>query len=77
MYTDLKARYSDVHHEILPVSSGMRWVLTYNLVRDNPEGVRPTPSPSYPGLEQALTNWVTDGGAPYMGVNSLVYLLEH
>lgn len=28
------AWYSDVHHEVLPVKSGYRWVLTYNLAID-------------------------------------------
>ncbi|EXL79795.1 hypothetical protein FOPG_06532 [Fusarium oxysporum f. sp. conglutinans race 2 54008] len=28
------AWYSDVHHEVLPVTSGYRWVLTYNLAID-------------------------------------------
>lgn len=27
--------YSDVHHEVLPVVSGYRWVLTYNLFSDS------------------------------------------
>ncbi|KAF9777459.1 hypothetical protein IL306_004426 [Fusarium sp. DS 682] len=28
------AWYSDVHHEVLPITSGYRWVLTYNLAID-------------------------------------------
>ncbi|KAF5550948.1 hypothetical protein FNAPI_7623 [Fusarium napiforme] len=30
------AWYSDVHHEVLPVKSGYRWVLTYNLATGQP-----------------------------------------
>ncbi|KAF5556307.1 hypothetical protein FPHYL_7993 [Fusarium phyllophilum] len=30
------AWYSDVHHEVLPVKSGYRWVLTYNLAIGQP-----------------------------------------
>ncbi|KAJ5833919.1 hypothetical protein N7474_002230 [Penicillium riverlandense] len=41
--------YSDVSHEILPVTSGYRWVLTYNLVLDPSE-----PRPSA-GLQSAET----------------------
>ncbi|KAI2606676.1 hypothetical protein GGR54DRAFT_412120 [Hypoxylon sp. NC1633] len=33
--------YSDVSHEVLPVKSGYRWVLTYNLTLP-PENARPT-----------------------------------
>lgn len=31
--------YSDVQHEVLPVTSGYRWVLTYNLAREPAPGV--------------------------------------
>lgn len=55
--------YSDVTHEVLPVTSGYRWVLTYNLI--HPPG---TERPSANGLSQArvslhrvLQRWAEEG----------------
>ncbi|KAF4467716.1 2OG-Fe(II) oxygenase superfamily [Fusarium albosuccineum] len=53
--------YSDVSHEVLPVTSGYRWVITYNLALDP---ARPRPSAgllqeaeTLP-LRQILTRWL-------------------
>ncbi|RBR12852.1 uncharacterized protein FIESC28_08442 [Fusarium coffeatum] len=42
-HTSIAAWYSDVSHEVLPVTSGYRWVLTYNLAID-----KSLPAPSAP-----------------------------
>lgn len=42
--------YSDVSHQVLPVTSGYRWVLTYNLALD-PSKVRPSA-----GLQRSETH---------------------
>ncbi|UPK94589.1 hypothetical protein LCI18_005524 [Fusarium solani-melongenae] len=53
--------YSDVSHEVLPVTSGYRWVLTYNLALDP---AQPRPSASLLSqintqpLRQALNRWL-------------------
>lgn len=54
--------YSDVHHEVTPVTSGYRWVLTYNLAYDL-IGSRPTAVsakiPTSPkDLRKALRRWL-------------------
>ncbi|MGW5152047.1 2OG-Fe(II) oxygenase [Rhodococcus koreensis] len=76
------AFYADCRHEVRPVRSGHRVVLTYNLMLDDNSLARPTP-----GVDAALTDLLrehfrtpirsrwrdTDGEAP----NRLVYLLDH
>ncbi|KAF4977820.1 hypothetical protein FZEAL_5727 [Fusarium zealandicum] len=53
--------YSDVSHEVLPVTSGYRWVLTYNLALDQSQ---PRPSagllqqPFAEPLRQPLLRWL-------------------
>ncbi|RSM10967.1 hypothetical protein CEP52_003205 [Fusarium oligoseptatum] len=55
--------YSDVSHEVLPVTSGYRWVLTYNLALDP---TQPRPSASLLSqintqpLRQALNRWLAE-----------------
>ena len=54
--------YSDVHHEVLPVTSGYRWVLTYNLAIP-PELERPSAalqSQETKVLRHALRKWLRD-----------------
>ena len=53
--------YSDVLHEVLPVVSGYRWVLTYNLSRDPTE---PRPAAALLGhgpdkLRRVLRRWLS------------------
>ncbi|KAJ3458590.1 hypothetical protein MRS44_012699 [Fusarium solani] len=58
--------YSDVSHEVLPVTSGYRWVLTYNLALDP---AQPRPSASLLSqvntqpLRQALNRWLAQDPA--------------
>ncbi|KAL6360247.1 hypothetical protein LRP88_05951 [Fusarium phalaenopsidis] len=71
--------YSDVSHEVLPVTSGYRWVLTYNLALDP---ARPRPSASLLGqvntlpLKYALNRWL--GKSPTTRQNKYFYhILDH
>lgn len=41
--------FADVSHEVLPVTSGIRWVLTYNLAISH-QVHRPSAAMSAPGL---------------------------
>lgn len=56
--------YSDVHHEVRPVTSGYRWVLTYNLAIP-PEAERPSASflrsrSEVKNLRHTLRRWLLD-----------------
>lgn len=71
------AWYSDVTHEIKPVTSGYRLVLTYNLVDDGPGALRFFANPDG-HLESAMEFWKSacdfdQGDCPDL----LVYPLDH
>lgn len=75
--TSFAAWYSDITHEIKPVTSGHRLVLTYNLIQDGPGSV---PSAYVTGsrLDNAVGFWKSavdsgNGGCP----NMLLYQLGH
>lgn len=77
--------YSDVHHEVLPVTSGYRWVLTYNLAI-SPDLERPSAAlcqPQTTQLQQSLTSWLEHLAqhdweeATGKDVPHLYYLMEH
>ncbi|RAK79282.1 2OG-Fe(II) oxygenase [Aspergillus fijiensis CBS 313.89] len=70
--------YSDVVHEVLPVTSGYRWVLTYNLALDasqpRPAGGLQPPDNSY--LYKTLKLWVEQDAS--LGPTShFWYQLDH
>lgn len=69
------AWYSDVQHEIKPVTSGYRLVLTYNLVQDlmQPKQTAAAITSRHARLAALLRTW--DSVCPYL--NFLVYPLEH
>ncbi|KAH8684945.1 hypothetical protein BGZ61DRAFT_495252 [Ilyonectria robusta] len=53
--------YSDVHHEVLPVTSGYRWVVTYNLAID-PQEARPSTAlltPETRVLREVMSRWLS------------------
>merc|ERR1711981_287382 len=57
--------YSDVTHEVLPVTSGYRWVLTYKLALDQLSEIasaRPSASlalsPQVDTMRQVLSGWM-------------------
>ncbi|KAF5027314.1 hypothetical protein F66182_558, partial [Fusarium sp. NRRL 66182] len=70
--------YSDVHHEVLPVKSGYRWVLTYNLAVDH---TLPAPSAALKRAElrplrHCIRRWLAQD--PGLRENQCVYhVLDH
>lgn len=74
--------YSDVHHEVLPVTSGYRWVLTYNLAI-LPDLERPSAAlllSETRELQQHLRRWLEygrQGEQASSGTNHIFYLLKH
>ena len=74
------AFYADCVHEVLPVTTGYRLTLVYNLLRRG-KGPRPEP-PNYADeqtrLAKALRTWVDDKQFPDRDApEKIVYLLEH
>ncbi|KAK0718024.1 hypothetical protein B0T26DRAFT_830139 [Lasiosphaeria miniovina] len=74
--------YSDVSHEVLPVTSGRRWVLTYNLAISHPLHSRPCAAlnaPRHDKVRRALAAWLglrsREGDGAHSGY--LYYLLDH
>ncbi|KAH6625191.1 hypothetical protein C7974DRAFT_376744 [Boeremia exigua] len=69
------AWYSDVQHEIKPVTSGHRLVLTYNLVQDQPQPQQSaaTLDQNMSKFEQTLQAW----SRRHIDSEYLVYPLEH
>ncbi|KAL7917032.1 hypothetical protein ACQKWADRAFT_82283 [Trichoderma austrokoningii] len=72
------AWYADVTHEIEPVQTGYRWVLTYNLIRVNTDNESSRTSAmvldsQILGLRNALSSWETQQDPP----DFLVYVLDH
>lgn len=71
--------YSDVSHEVLPVTSGYRWVVTYNLAVDT---TQPRPSAGLvkksdtesPG--EVLKRWLADGQA-LANLKCMYHVLDH
>jgi hypothetical protein len=75
--------YSDVHHEVLPVTSGYRWVLTYNLAIP-PGQERPSAAlirSKTRELRHALRRWLAHEArgdkADGPDTHHLYYLLAH
>lgn len=78
--TAFAAFYADCVHEVLPVTSGCRLTLIYNLARKG-RGARPEP-PSYEGetakVTALLQRWADDEAAPSGDAPiKLIYPLEH
>ncbi|KAG9770929.1 hypothetical protein KCU88_g6480, partial [Aureobasidium melanogenum] len=72
------AWYSDVLHEVKPVTQGYRLVLIYNLIRHNSATVSVPPSPTEykEKVVPILKQWYLDVDAP-KSPDFLVYALEH
>ncbi|HLA34061.1 MAG TPA: 2OG-Fe(II) oxygenase, partial [Rhodocyclaceae bacterium] len=73
------AFYADCVHEVLPVTTGCRLTLIYNLLR---QGKDAAPQPPTYRLEQErlarlLTQWGSDDGSGGEMPRKLIYLLEH
>jgi len=72
------AFYADCLHEVLPVSSGCRLTLIYNLLRADP--TQATQPPDYRDEQAELADWLRRWGAEPVepgGPVKLIYPLEH
>jgi hypothetical protein len=72
------AFYADCQHEVLPVTSGCRLTLVYNLLRHG-KGPPPLP-PSYSDEQDRLAALLREWSGPDSGVDApkkLIYPLEH
>lgn len=69
------AFYADCRHEVLPIASGHRLALVYNLVRvgGGPLPVPPDHDTEQAGLARLLRDWARSDAGP----DKLVYPLEH
>ncbi|EGE00624.1 hypothetical protein TESG_07924 [Trichophyton tonsurans CBS 112818] len=69
------AWYSDVFHEIKPITRGHRLVLTYNLILEGTDNVPSAPSSESRALRNALKFWEprAEDEGPYL----LLYKLSH
>ncbi|KAI1937725.1 hypothetical protein LOZ66_004006 [Ophidiomyces ophidiicola] len=75
--TSFAAWYSDVSHEIKPVKSGHRMVITYNLIHDGP-GDTPSFVPVDPNLETAMKGWISEAESGRgLAPEFLLYMLSH
>ena len=80
-YHSIIAWYSDVTHEVLPVISGYRWVLTYNLALDGSAGLsRPSaslaPSEEVARIHETLREW-TPSSNIYGDGNFMYHVLDY
>ncbi|KAF2277392.1 uncharacterized protein EI97DRAFT_500363 [Westerdykella ornata] len=70
--------YSDMSHEILPVESGIRWVLTFNLVRDDPDTPLREFIPDTTNLQRVLKGYYHQRINKEAGLSSnLLVMLQH
>jgi predicted 2-oxoglutarate/Fe(II)-dependent dioxygenase YbiX len=69
------AFYADCLHEVLPIASGHRLALIYNLVRRGP-GPLPQ-APDYGGEQTRLTRLLGNWAGSESGPDKLIYPLEH
>lgn len=77
-YQSFACWYSDVSHEVLPLISGYRWVLTYNLATD-PSQLRPSASlqsANWSVIQDILRPWI-DEGPRSRGGNCIFHVLDH
>lgn len=80
-YHSIIAWYSDVTHEVLPVTSGYRWVLTYNLALDEAARLsRPSaslaPSEEVARIHETLRDW-TPASNIYGDGNFIYHVLDY
>jgi len=77
--TTVLAWYTDVHHEVRPVTTGYRLALSYNLVQ-----TAPGPPPSVPDnseavgeIQKVLKRWRNDQFVSGGDLDFLAYILDH
>ena len=75
--TAVLAWYTDVLHEVKPVTSGYRLALSFNMIHTSPDKPLPTVSSQADGpcakLRRVLCEWKEISGSP----ESIAYLLKH
>lgn len=73
------AFYADCRHEVLPVVSGYRLALVYNLVRvgTGPLPLPPDYAPQQQRATELLRAWGQGDPSPASGPSKLIYPLEH
>ena len=75
--TAVLAWYTDVLHEVKPVTSGYRLALSFNMIHTSPDKPLPTVSSQADGpcakLRRVLCEWKERSGSP----ESIAYLLKH
>ncbi|KAF4617001.1 hypothetical protein D9613_008504 [Agrocybe pediades] len=76
--TALLAWYTDVKHEVKPVTSGYRFALSYNLIHQSPAGIPRLKDTSDAALrlKRVLEKWREDKYSDWKG-NMMAYLLQH
>ncbi|KAF5383237.1 hypothetical protein D9615_004868 [Tricholomella constricta] len=81
LYTSVLAWYTDVRHEVKPITSGYRLALSYNLIHAVPGVPRPTlpdMNTAVNRLRHVLRKWHKEAyGNEEMDDNLVAYLLEH
>lgn len=82
----LLAFYADCHHEVKPITSGYRVVLTWQLLQRAPARnqapVAPKPTPAFADLTAHVDAWFSTPSTPRYGGHAelpdrLIYLLDH
>lgn len=71
--------YSDVSHEVLPVTSGFRWVVTYNLALDSTAGPGPSAGlqrSETQALRRTLKMWLSEPKESRK-TNCIYHMLDH
>ncbi|KII94746.1 hypothetical protein PLICRDRAFT_96854, partial [Plicaturopsis crispa FD-325 SS-3] len=74
--TSVLSWYTDVKHEIKPITSGYRLAISYNLLHTNPAAIRPSLPDSHVAvgkLRHLFLSWKQIDEAP----SKIVYLLAH
>ena len=78
--TSALAWYTDVIHEVKPVTSGYRLAISYNLVNNSP-GLPPPQLPDMHsavlGVEKIFRKWKKGGYADSKFSGAIVYVLDH
>lgn len=74
--TSVMAWYTDVMHEIKPITSGYRLALSYNLVHTTTT-IRPSIPGTHPAGQQLRNIFQTWENQGYAGPQKIIYLLDH
>ena len=78
--TSVLAWYTDVKHEVKPVTSGYRFALSYNLVHSSPGVPRPCLADidsAFSNLRHVLRKWYKGAYEAHHETDMIAYLLKH